>query len=96
VATNTDRIQELEKNLIVLQTEVSYFKKALEDETNAKRDAETKVMGIQNEASLLKQRLDDHLKRMEVWSGRLWGLIVLLIGAVLSLSSGLIVTLVRK
>ncbi len=48
------------------------------------------------EQALLRQRLDDHLKRVEAWDNRRWGLIVLMAGALLSLASGLIVTLARK
>jgi hypothetical protein len=48
------------------------------------------------EAALLRQRLDDHLKRMDVWGGRLWAFVLALIGAVLSLAAGLIVTLTKK
>ena len=46
--------------------------------------------------ALLSQRLDDHLKRVEIWDARRWSLIVLQIGAVFSLASGLIVTLAKK
>ena len=45
---------------------------------------------------LTQQRLDDHIRRVEVWEGRGWGLLMLMAGALLSLASGLIVTLVTK
>jgi len=48
------------------------------------------------ENAVLRQQLQDHVKQVEVWDNRRWGLFVLLIGAVLSLASGLIVTLARK
>jgi len=48
------------------------------------------------ENALLRQQPQDHMKQVEVWDNRRWGLFVLLIGAVLSLASGLIVTLARK
>ena len=57
---------------------------------------EEKCASLATENALLRQKLDDHLKRVELWDGRLWGLIVLLVGAALSLASGLIVTLARN
>jgi len=54
------------------------------------------ISSLRQENALLRQRLDDHLKRVELWDNRRWGLIVLMAGALLSLASGLIVTLARK
>lgn len=51
---------------------------------------------LQVENAALKQRLDDHIKRAETWSGRLWALVVMLAAAALSLASGLIVALNKK
>lgn len=94
--TNTERIQDLERSSITSQADLAYVKEALSDLTALSRDGESRVTELEKENALLKQRLDDHIKRLETWSGRLWGFIMLLIGAVLSLASGLIVTLARK
>lgn len=51
---------------------------------------------LRQENAVLKQQLQDHIKQVEVWDGRRWGLFVLLVGAVLSLSSGLVISLSRK
>ena len=51
---------------------------------------------LRQENAILKQQLQDHIKQVELWDNRRWSLIVLLIGAVLSLASGLIATLARK
>lgn len=96
MATNTDRISELEHNTIVLQTELVYLKKSLNDATESNRELESKLTESRQELAILKQRLDDHLERVEAWDNRRWGLIVLMAGALLSLASGLIVTLARK
>jgi len=96
VATNTDRITEVERNTIVLQTEVIYLKQSLNDANILNREAESKLTEVRQEVAVLKQRLDEQTKRVEMWSNRLWGLISILIGAILALSSGLIVTLARK
>lgn len=54
------------------------------------------VADLRQENALLRQQLDDHLKRAEVWAGRLWTLVTVLVGALLTLASGLIVALNRK
>ena len=54
------------------------------------------VTELRQDNALLRQRLDEHLKRVEKWDTRFWGLIVVLVGALLSLSAGLIVVLVKK
>jgi hypothetical protein len=48
------------------------------------------------ENAALKQQLQDHIAQYQELDRRRWGLILILIGAVLSLASGLIVTLARK
>ena len=48
------------------------------------------------ENAVLRQQLQDHVRQVELWDGRRWGLFVLLFGTVLSLASGLIVALNRK
>lgn len=65
----------------------------LREEVVEERKART---SLEKENAVLKQLLQDHIKRVEVWDGRRWGLIVLLVGAVLSLSSGLVISLARK
>ena len=50
---------------------------------------------LRTENAVLRQRLDDHLKRYEQWEARRWGLVMALVGAALSLAAGLIVTLAR-
>jgi hypothetical protein len=57
---------------------------------------QTELTLLRLENSALKQQLQDHLAQYQEWDRRRWGLIVMLIGAVLSLASGLIVTLARK
>ncbi len=45
---------------------------------------------------MLKQRFEEQQKRLEVWSTRAWSLVPIFIGAILSLSAGLIVALVKR
>jgi hypothetical protein len=65
----------------------------LRDRADADR---AELAALRQENAVLRQRIDDHLKRYELWEARRWGFVMALVGAVLSLASGLIVTLARK
>jgi len=66
-------------------------------ELTAKNDSWKDVIAeVRREAAVTNQKLEALSKRLDEWDRRLWGLVVLLIGAVLSLASGLIVVLVRR
>lgn len=70
-------------------------------ERDAKREKENadlrrELAEARQETAVLKQQLQDHVAQYQEWDRRRWGLIVLLLGAVLSLASGLIVTLAKK
>ena len=54
------------------------------------------VAGLRQQFALMEQKLDEHIKRTELWDSRRWALILLLSGAILSLASGLIVSLSRR
>lgn len=58
------------------------------------QDRESAELRQQN--ALLQQRVDEQQKRLEKWDTRLWGMVALTIGAILSLSAGLIVALVKR
>ena len=103
VRSQTDEVDEL-RNLIErsepqlrawreeairFRIESDALRKQLDDALVVLRDTELQL-------ALVRQKIDDHLKRMDVWGGRFWGLVVILIGAVMSLASGLIAALARK
>jgi hypothetical protein len=69
--------------------ELDKLENDLNDERNARQRLEVEV-------SALKQQLQDHVKHTELSDARRWTLILALLGAALSLASGLIVTLARK
>ena len=54
------------------------------------------IAEVRREAAAANQKLESLTKRVDEWDRRMWGFVVLLIGAVLSLASGLIVTLARR
>src|SRR5436305_2033198 len=57
---------------------------------------EDRVAELEQENAALKQQLNDHLAQYQEGDRRRWTLFMALIGAVLALASGLIVTLVKK
>lgn len=92
----TEQFRELSIQLGILmerdttrQSEIQELKIVIEKERDAR------VAGDRENATL-RQQLQDHIAQYQEWGRRRWGLIVMLIGAVLSLASGLIVTLARK
>lgn len=48
------------------------------------------------EAAVLKKLLEEHIKKTDLADSRRWGLIVLALGAIFSLATGLIVSLTKK
>jgi predicted nucleic acid-binding Zn-ribbon protein len=68
------------------------------DEKREKENAELRreLTDVRQENAVLRQQLQDHIKQTDLADNRRWALIVLLLGAVLSLASGLIVTLAKK
>lgn len=98
-----DHLERIDQQIHQLITQVRVL-----EERDAKRERElTELNGLvqkereervrlQIENAALKQQLQDHVAQYQEGDRRRWGLIVMLIGAVLSLASGLIVTLARK
>ncbi len=71
------------------QSEVAELKTVVQKEREERQRLE-----IENAA--MKQQLQDHIAQYQESDRRRWGFVVLLLGAVLSLASGLIVTLAKK
>lgn len=92
----TNTLSTLTARIDQSREESALLRKQLEEERVAGRERDQRIAELRQENALLKQRLDDHLKRVETWSARLWTLITVLVGAVLSLASGLVVALSKK
>jgi hypothetical protein len=78
------------------QQEALETRRLLDEERNSGRTRDADLAKLREENSLLRQRFDDQSKRAETWANRAWGFFVVLVGALLTLASGLIVTLARK
>ncbi|MCI0642081.1 MAG: hypothetical protein L0Y72_10365 [Gemmataceae bacterium] len=77
------------EQLINLRNEIERIGKSAE----SSRDA---IADIRKDLAITNQKLEEQAKRVEEWDRRWWGLIIVLIGALLSLGSGLIVLLARR
>ena len=104
---NSELIQALERKLAAAQEREATFRRDLESaQTLAEKqrgeltDLRRELAELRQETALLRQKIEDHLKRAETWDNRRWtvavGLVMAVLGAALSLASGLIVTLARK
>jgi ribosomal protein L16 Arg81 hydroxylase len=95
-----DYYHDLNTNAEILKSRV----KALEEGAEKRADELGKTLKelddnnqqLSKEAAVLRQQMAEQTKRLDEWDRRLWGLVVVLIGAILSLASGLIVTLAKK
>jgi hypothetical protein len=106
----TELIRELEKAQIASREVINPIQRELieqrainrkrEDEADAQRkenvELRKEIAELRQELALVRQRQDDRQKQSEEWGRRGWGLFTVLLGAVMSLASGLIVTLARK
>jgi chromosome segregation ATPase len=94
------RIVELRTDFGILRERVETLSRGIQELDAERKSHGNELKELQRQVALLSQRFDDHSKRVETWESRRWALIVAvivaLLGAALSLASGLIVTLARK
>ncbi|MFO0852292.1 MAG: hypothetical protein U0871_27565 [Gemmataceae bacterium] len=80
--------------------EQGHHRKQLEEARLGWREQERVNNDLRQELALVRQRLDDHLKRVELWDTRRWGLIVsvalAVFGVAASFTSGLLLATLRK
>ena len=81
---------------VVLRRELEHLRELGDRQREDSVEQREEFTLLRQDNALLRQRLDEHLTRVEKWDTRFWGLIVVLVGALLSLSAGLIVVLVKK
>jgi hypothetical protein len=92
----TEQIRELSIQVGILTERDATRRNEIDDlKAVVQKERDARVASDRENAAL-KQQLQDHIAQYQEWDRRRWGLIVMLIGAVLSLASGLIVTLARK
>ncbi|MBN9122675.1 MAG: hypothetical protein J0I06_26600 [Planctomycetes bacterium] len=90
------RRAELEELKEVVSKEREERKAADEKRRDELTQLRRELSDARQEMAALKQQFQDHFTQYQEWDRRRWGLIVVLVGAVLSLASGLIVALARK
>ena len=87
----------------VRKVEVVELRRQLDEERAAGRDRDRQLTELRLENAelrqdnaVLKQLVQDHIAQYQEWDRRRWALILALIVAILSLASGLIVTLSKR
>lgn len=79
-----------------LEAAVADPKRAVESAGRDHAELKDGVAELRQELKLSQQALAEFSKRTDVWIGRAWALLMVLVGSLLSLAAGLIVTLARK
>jgi hypothetical protein len=92
----TEQIRDVASDLRVMQERDEQRHRELERATTKSETLQIEVAALRQENAVLRQLVQDHIAQYQEWDRRRWGVLTLLIGAVLSLASGLIVTLARK
>ncbi len=102
-ASPTEKIAELTSVVATLTERLDnalndngLLRKMIEEERALGRSRDTSISELRQENAVLRQMVTDLKSRAETWTNRAWGFFVVLVSAVLSLASGLIVTLARK
>ena len=90
------RIRQLEREVDSIRTEATYLLKLIDEARISSRETERTTAELRQQHALLLQKIEEQQKRLEKWDTRLSGLVALTIGAILSLSAGLIVALVKR
>jgi chromosome segregation ATPase len=94
-------IEAIEQSIGVRTGEAGTLRTELTNEIHKQQtEMQAAVADLRQELALVRQRLDEHLKRVELWDSRRWGFIiaiaVALFGASASYTSGLIIASLRK
>lgn len=102
-AWTAEQYRQATQTLTVLTTRADYdqrrsddLQRQLDEERALGRERDRQLEAVRTENALLRQRLDDHLKRTETTDARRWTLAGLLIAATLSFAGNIAVALIRK
>lgn len=87
---------ELTVEISTVKEQIRNVRRDLDDIKAELRVAETLIEQLRNDNTALKTELAGHVKQTEKWDNRVWALIGLFVGSVLSLAGSLIVNAVRK
>jgi FtsZ-binding cell division protein ZapB len=87
---------ELNGAIKVISERVDNLRREVGDLGNDTKDLTSAVAEIKKDIAVLQQQSAEQTKRTDEWDRRLWGLLAIMVGAILSLASGLIVALAKK
>ena len=95
-----EAIRELERTVTAQAEAISQLKKTVDDLVALGRANEAKLADLRQENAVVRQRLDDHLKRVEQWDTRRWGLVIAVLIAIfttaLSFASGFAISVLAR
>lgn len=106
----TEQLRELVVEIQLLKEREKYRdreqdrrREELAEERRQRQHAEAEIATLKQEdavlrqdQAVLRQQTQDHISQYQEYDRRRWGLIMLLVGTILSLASGPIVTLAKK
>lgn len=92
----SEQIRELATDIRLAQERDEQRRREVDKVVTKVEALQAEVAALRQENAVLRQQLQDHVAQYQEWDRRRWGLFVLLIGAVMSLASGLVVTLAKK
>ena len=87
---------ESKEKIQALQSELSSVRERVVRQQSEVDGLHERLRVAETESAILKTRLDEATKRVDTWSIRAWSLVPIFVGAILSLSAGLIVALVKR
>ena len=96
VTKQEDFNNKLTKNVEILESKLSAADKITDGLVNKVETVNERILELSKDVAVVKQQIADQGKRIDEWDRRLWGLVSLTIGALLSLAAGLIVVLVKR
>lgn len=86
----------LDKTVIGLQERLTHAARTVQDLKAENREFRSELDRLKGRMERLEERFESHKSQIDKWDTRLWSLIAVPMGGLLSLASGLIVTLARK
>lgn len=92
----SEQIRDLVADLKVLTERDDNRRREVEKLTAKVESLQTQLATEREERAALKQQLQDHIKNTELSVARRWSLIIALLGAALSLASGLVIALTTR
>ena len=94
MAARPQYVQELIAQVGLHEQQLDGLQDVTKDNIRVSEGLKESLVQLRLEVAVINQKLAELTKRIEVWDGRIWSFVVLAIATLLSLASGLVVTVV--